>query len=92
MHGLIGKSGVEITKYFGFSFGNVPKRSTCPALFLPVMDRQADGKLKDFNLSFGKVSKIFTCPALFLPVPVLRLYFYLSRTGTQSVISIPVNK
>ncbi len=61
-------TGVEITKCFGFSFGNVPKRSTRLALFLPVLDRQADSKLKAFGISFRKVSKIFTCPALFLPV------------------------
>ena len=44
------------------------KKNTCPALFLPVLDKQTDSDLKNFSLSFGKVSKVFTLPALFLPV------------------------
>ncbi len=61
--------GVEITKYFTLSFGNVSKKYTCPVLFLLVLDRQTDSNFHNFILFFGKVSKCFTCPTLFLPVP-----------------------
>ncbi len=64
-------AGVEITKLFSLSFGKVSKGSTCPTLFLPVLDRQTVNEYQNFSLSLRQVSQIFTCPPL---------YFYLSRT------------
>ena len=48
---------------------SVKKKITCPALFLPVLDKYAASNFHNFSLSFGKVPKIFTCPTPFLPVP-----------------------
>ncbi len=77
--GGLKKTGVEITKYFSLSLRKVSKTFACPALFLPVLDMETDSNFKNFSLSFRKVSKIL----------LVRLYFYLSRTGRQPVISIP---
>ena len=56
--------------------------------FLPVFDSKYKikyNKCQNFTLSFGQVSK--NAP-LTTGLPV-HLYFYLSRTGEQSLISIP---
>ncbi len=59
---------MEIRKEFSLSFRKVSKRSKCPALLLPVRERQTVLNLKNFSRSFGKVSNIFTCPPLLSPV------------------------
>ncbi len=64
--------GVEITEYFSLSFRKVLEKSTCLALFLPLLDCQTDSYLQKFSLSFSKVAKIFTCLGLFFPVPDMR--------------------
>ncbi len=69
-----------MTNYFSLFFGKASKKFTCPALFLPVLDSKQT-----------VISKIAGFPSeKCLKFLLVRLYFYLSRTGGQSVISMPV--
>ncbi len=55
--------------------------STCPTLFLPLLDRQTVNKFLFSAFPLEKYLKFLS----------VHLYFYLSWTGRQSVISIPVS-
>ncbi len=74
-------TGVEITQKFSFSFGKVFEKIYLSDTTF-CLSSTANPSLK-FNITAFPSDK-------YLKILLVHLYFYLSRTGGQSVISIPV--